>query len=141
MERQTHTILSDVDILSYVLTLQTFVVYVVFVTQSTMQETKCRTCGRGGKPRSTNQNSYMWGVVYQIMAEETGHTTEEIHDCCKSMFLPRSLFLGDQEINTSKSTTILTTAELEDYLRRVRIFAQEQLNCFIPLPNEAPIPF
>jgi hypothetical protein len=96
-----------------------------------------------GKPRSLRQNSYLWGVVYSYIAEETGHSTEEAHEYCKARFLPKmfkTLKEGLAETEVQKSTTELTTEEMEQYLERVRAFAAEELFTIIPLPNETPTP-
>jgi hypothetical protein len=84
------------------------------------------------KPRSNNQNAYMWGVVYQLISETTGFTPDETHDAMRLMFLlDRS-----KDIPTLKSTTQLTTTDMELYLENIRQWAAEHLNCVIPLPNE-----
>src|SRR4051794_1255868 len=41
------------------------------------------------KTRSNNQNRFYWGVVLTMIAAETGHTTEEIHEYMKDKFLPK----------------------------------------------------
>lgn len=103
--------------------------------------------GRGDKPvevkfskpvttRSNNQNRYMWGVVYKILADETGHTPEEIHAAAKQLFLPRKyITLGNNEIEVEKSTAELSTEEFELYLERLRVWASTELGIRIPLPN------
>ena len=87
--------------------------------------------------RSLSQNSYYWGVILTYIAESTGHTTEEIHVALKQLFLPRQFVkLGSKEIETTKSTTDLDTLEFENYLERVRVWANTELGITIPLPNE-----
>lgn len=89
------------------------------------------------KPRSNNQNAYMWSVVYEMIADESGHTTEEVHEFCKGMFLPRKFIaIGGTEQELIKSTTTLSTSEMEDYLEKVREFAATHLNLSIPMPNQ-----
>lgn len=85
------------------------------------------------KPRSLNQNSYMWGVVYSLIANELGYTTEEIHD------LMRIEHLTDRtgKYPRVKSTSELSTIEMEDYLSKCRTWASAELGVYIPLPNEA----
>lgn len=103
-------------------------------------ESRCPTCGRSFKDRSNRQNSYLWAVVYQIIADEIGESPEAVHKLMKEMHLPRMFVtIGDKEREVEKSTTILTTSEMEDYLTRVRSWAGTEVNCFIPLPNEAPL--
>lgn len=91
-----------------------------------------------GRPRSLNQNAYMWGVVYQMIADETGHTTEEVHEFCKMKFLPRKFVaIAGDEYSITKSTATLSTDEMEEYLTQVRVFAATELSLTIPLPNES----
>lgn len=96
------------------------------------------TLRQQGKPRSNHQNRYYHGVVLQMIADETGHTPEEIHAFCKSMFLPRlHVLLAGHEIEVPKSTTTLSTDEFEVYLDRVRAFAAQELGIAVPLPHES----
>ena len=103
------------------------------------------------KGRSNNQNRYMWGVVYEYLAAETGHTTEEMHEWCKWKFLPRVPIVVKHPLPTSapddmkeeetvyipKSTRSLSTIEMEEYLEHIRAFAASELNVNIPLPHES----
>lgn len=85
------------------------------------------------KIRSNNQNSYMWGVVYKILSEYTGHTKDEIHDAMRRMFLANP----NDILKIPRSTTTLSTKEMEEYLASIRQWAAgEPLNCSIPEPNE-----
>jgi len=89
------------------------------------------------KTRSTNQNSYYWGVVLTMIASHTGHTTEEIHEIMKAKFLPREYVqIGKDTFQITKSTSVLSTFGMEEYLEQVRIFAGTELGLHIPLPNE-----
>jgi len=84
------------------------------------------------KDRSTPQNKYMWGVVYRLISEETRYTIDETHDAMRIMFLANN----EGALTTLKSTTKLTTVEMEAYLESVRQFAAKELSLNIPLPNE-----
>ena len=89
------------------------------------------------KVRSPRQNSFYWGVVLSCIAENTGHTTEEIHQYCKDSFLTRKFVtINGIERSVPKSTTDLTTSEFEAYILHVREWAGRELNIGIPLPNE-----
>jgi hypothetical protein len=39
------------------------------------------------KSRSLQQNRYMWGVVYKLIADHTGYTADEVHQLMKDRFL------------------------------------------------------
>lgn len=87
--------------------------------------------------RSNNQNSYYWGVVLKLISEHTGYTPEELHDILKYKFLGvEDKKILNETVKVLKSTTKLNTLQFEEYLQRVRDWAQTKLNVFIPLPNE-----
>ena len=88
------------------------------------------------KQRSLNQNSYYWGVVLKIIGDELGYFPEEMHQCLATKFLKKIIELGDECIETYRSTARLKTGEFEDYLQKVRIFASAELGILVPLPNE-----
>jgi hypothetical protein len=84
------------------------------------------------KDRSNEQNRYMWGVVYRLLADYTGHSPEEIHEAMKYEFL----LSRESKLKVPRSTADLSTIEMEDYLSRVREFASLELGVYIPEPNE-----
>jgi hypothetical protein len=86
--------------------------------------------------RSNNQNCYLWGVVYKMLSDETGHTADEIHEWGKITFNGENLIIGGKEVRVGKSTAELDTVGFEDYCQNIRVWAQEELNVRIPLPNE-----
>lgn len=89
------------------------------------------------KARSLNQNAYMWGVVYKLIADFTGENEDDIHEILKKKFLGEStIMIGGIEEIIGRSTTKLSTVEFEEYLTKVRAWANEKLEVFIPLPNE-----
>jgi len=86
--------------------------------------------------RSLNQNNYYWGVVLKTIGDELGYFVEDMHKTFATMFLKQIIKIGNEEIETYKSTTKLTTDEFEDYLQKIRMFASSELDIIIPLPNE-----
>lgn len=103
----------------------------------------CPKCGYSpsGKNRSTPQNKYYWSVVVKILSEETGYTTDEIHEIIKYKFLSeRKLFREHKGLQTfawiAKSTTILDTKEFEELMTKIREWASQVLGIWIPEPNE-----
>jgi predicted transcriptional regulator len=87
--------------------------------------------------RSLASNRYYWGVVLAYLSEETGFTKDESHQLMQKMFLK---YTKDAPDGTSelfvRSTTSLNTAEMNDYIEQIRIFAVSELGCYIPEPNE-----
>jgi len=86
--------------------------------------------------RSTNQNSYYWGVILAILGDHCGLTTEEMHDTLKAKFLSKRVEISGYDLTVVQSTTDLDTAGFEAYLSTVRMWASIELGCYIPLPNE-----
>ena len=88
--------------------------------------------------RSLAQNNYWWGICYKIIAETTGHTTEEIHEIMKTMFLPKKFItLKGIEFEIPKSTTKLSKGEGVEYTDKIILFANQELNIHIPTPCES----
>jgi len=87
------------------------------------------------KPKTTRtlpQNAYLFGVVYTMIANETGSDTESTHHYMADMFLKE---LGGT-IPKVQSTTKLTTAEFQVYVDKIIQWAAEFLGLYIPLPLE-----
>lgn len=87
--------------------------------------------------RSVVQNKYYWGVIIKMIAEEVGYSPEVTHDYMKKLFLGFEQYdFPDGVHYFLKTTTTLTTGEIEEYFRKIRNWSGEFLNCYIPLPNE-----
>ena len=70
--------------------------------------------------RSYNQNSYLWGVVYKLVADHTGHTENEIHDYCKRVFLPPQFkVILNREIKMPASTRDLNKFDFGEYVDKI----------------------
>lgn len=91
---------------------------------------------RYNRNRSNHQNAYYWGVVLRILSEHTGHSSDELHEYCKSKFNPKHIEINGQIELIGKTTQEMSTIEFEDYLEKVRIWAATELGVSIPLPNE-----
>ena len=88
------------------------------------------------RDRTTRQNAYLWSVVYKYISDETGHSTEEIHEALKYKLLPRTeVYVGEASIIVPKSTKSLTTKEFTSYVDSVIAFAASELSVSIPPPN------
>jgi len=75
------------------------------------------------KDRTGKQNKYYWGVVLAYLADDTGHTTEEVHEEMKDKFLTREyVTVGGLEHQIEKTTTTLTTKGFSDYIDQVIAF-------------------
>jgi len=84
--------------------------------------------------RSQKQNSYMWSTVYELIRDACGYLTQdEVHDEMRMLFWFKFGKSGEKCPNTTKK---MNTTDMEDYLAKVRVWASEFLNIYIPLPNE-----
>lgn len=87
--------------------------------------------------RSARANAYLWGHVYEEIAQHTGHTPEDIHDFMCERFLPNerkrveffSRLSGEvlaADVDTRRSSK-LTGTPFYDFVENVRQFAREFL--------------
>jgi hypothetical protein len=87
--------------------------------------------------RSNRQNRYYWGVVLKVLSDYTGFTQDEMHEELKKRFLSYFKVLPTgEEVKLTQRTANLNTEEFERYLEKVRMFAAQELDVVIPLPNE-----
>lgn len=76
--------------------------------------------------RSLAQNSYYWGVVLQLIEEETGQDKKELHYYFKHKFIDDNEFPSSAELNKN---------EFSEYVDRIRDFASMELWIYIPEPQ------
>lgn len=84
------------------------------------------------KKRSLNENSYYWGVVVKILADEFGYFPEQMHEALKFEHLGVK---DERGLTIVKSTANLSTDEFEAYLRKIRLWASSEHNIIIPKPD------
>lgn len=85
--------------------------------------------------RTNNQNSYYW-VILGVIAEDTGHTANELHEIFKRKFLPpKFATYRGEEIELPSTTTTLNTEEMAKYMEQIIIEAG-LLGINIPPPTQ-----
>ena len=85
------------------------------------------------KERSLNQQGYYFGVVVKMIADELGYLKpEDAHNELRAMFL----LIEEKPMRRYRSTTDLSTVEMEEYMSKIRAWAAIEIPLFIPLPNE-----
>ena len=96
------------------------------------------------KTRSTQQNAYLWGIVYPAVLfglQDAGWeitNEEQVHEYCKQSFAAREVINKDtgEVLSLPNSTARMQTAEFNVYVDKIKAFALEYLNITIPEPNE-----
>ena len=73
--------------------------------------------------RSTQQNSYYWGVVLQLIEEYTWTEKEELHYYFKRKFIDWDEFPSSKELNKN---------EFSEYVEKIKDFASMELWIYIP---------
>lgn len=86
---------------------------------------------------SVQQNRYLWGVVYEIIATDTGMDREDVHQWCKKRFLgTRIVEIKGERYDIIRSTTELTREDFfEKYVEPIRAW-YAAFGDYIPDPNE-----
>lgn len=101
--------------------------------------------------RSLQQNRYYWGVIIKTLQEHTGIDSEDLHEFVKYRFNPMSITAkmkqndfwgklfnkkGESELQLGSSTKGLSTEEFMQMVEKIRLWAIEELDFYIPLPQE-----
>lgn len=102
------------------------------------------TLERKKRKRSNKQNRYYWGTCIAIIRDQLRHLhgtqyePEEVHDFLKAMLNHERVVNEDtgEMIAIPLSTAKLSTAEMAEYIERVRQWSQDYLDTYIPEPNE-----
>jgi len=95
------------------------------------------TIKRQSRSRSNRQNAYYWGVVLDIIAKDTGHTPEELHEIYKRMFLKKKIInYKGKEFPVPGTTTDQDTNEFSEYIERIRAEAAS-MGILVPDPDGA----
>ena len=103
------------------------------------------TIERETNGRSTPQNSYLWGVVYKLLADFTGDDVESIHEEMKTRFLPKRVERVNQETGEVEELTVpgstrkLTTTEFSEYVQKIQVWAASWLSLVIPDPGQVEV--
>lgn len=92
--------------------------------------------------RSLLQNAYYWGCVVkevQLRFRELGHDveTDDVHEFLKQKFHNEQIVTPQAEVITvPKSTTEMNKGEFVEYVERIRDWAADTLEIFIPDPGQ-----
>jgi len=87
--------------------------------------------------RTINENDYLFGVVYKMIAEHTGQSVLAVHEAYKTLFnIEYSPDKNGSWALRLKSTTTFSTMSIMEYAEKVRADALIDMGINIPLPNE-----
>jgi len=90
--------------------------------------------------RSKKQNRYLWGGVYRIISDVTGHTEDELHEFFKTKFLRKKVNVLGEDRTVVGSTTKLNTKEFTDYIEKIKRFVQSNFDIFVPEAEDIDLP-
>ncbi len=88
--------------------------------------------------RSLSANAYYW-VLISILEGETVQDSDSLHDFFKTKFLPKRTVVFRQTGETSEvqgSTAVLDSFNFFEYVEKIRAFAIQELNIYLPTPDE-----
>lgn len=88
------------------------------------------------KSRSLEQNALYWKWC-GIIASDTGHNADEIHEFCKIKFLePVFVEINGEVHEARRTTTKLKVDEMSAFMNKVHAWATGELGILLPLPEE-----
>lgn len=91
--------------------------------------------------RSNQQNRWLWGVCYKLIADELGWDIDDVHAFCKSKFNPVVRNIVDKTTGETEeaiiggSTRKMTTHAFSDYKEAIQAFFANY-GIVIPDPNQ-----
>ena len=92
--------------------------------------------------RTTQQNKYLWGIVYKVLSKETGHEPEELHEFFKLKFNPQFIQVlnkttgeADEEM-ISGSTRKMDIQDFIEFVDKIQHWAITFLDVIIPDANQ-----
>ena len=88
--------------------------------------------------RTLDQNAYLFGVVYKMIADEVGHSVDEIHEYLSLKFRISYYFDSrtKQMVFERTSTTQDNINSFWDYVEQVSAWSWQFLHIQIPHPSE-----
>ena len=100
----------------------------------TLEDVDCDVIVRKHKKqRSLPQNNYYFGVVCVELGKHIGYSVDDMHSAIGLEFL---LVTEEGKPPYIRSTTDLNTEEFNDFLEKVKMWAAEFHQVYIPDPNE-----
>ena len=96
------------------------------------------------KPRSNDQNGWLWGCIYPLMLDamvDAGWeftNTEQLHEFFKAQMTADEVVNREtgEIIKFPSSTSRMSTTEFSAYCEKLREYAKEFLNVDIPDPDK-----
>ena len=91
--------------------------------------------------RSSQQNAYLWGVVYKSILDHFtltgnyGYTSEDLHEFLKGRYLAHKgkvLDDGDSVMVVGVKTSRLNKEEFTEYINNIKAWAMDKLGIEIP---------
>lgn len=89
--------------------------------------------------RTLKANAWLWGVVYKLIAEETGYTVDQVHEVMKQRHNGERLVDPGtgEEFKIGKSTAKLTIEQFSDYIDAVMLDGAEWCGIVWPEPAKS----
>lgn len=91
------------------------------------------------KRRTQSQLALMWVWVDQavkLIHDDTGQDKDDLHEYFKRKFLTPRRFQVMGEVVEVYTTKELTTAQMTEYMEKIRAFASIELGILLPSPEE-----
>ena len=73
--------------------------------------------------RTDSQNKRLWGFLYKSVGDHLGYTSDEIHLLCGYKFLRDIKTINNETVEYIKSTTKLSTADMQNYQNQIETWA------------------
>lgn len=93
------------------------------------------------KNRTLSANRYYFGVVLKTISEHMGEknlgiTIEDLHEVLKGKFNAKVVLIDGEAYEIGETTKKMTQDDFVNYVEQIREWALDNLNCYIPNPQE-----
>ena len=86
--------------------------------------------------KRTNSQNGLYRKWVDVIAIETGNDNDDVHDVCLKKFCPMKTEKVLGEEIEKRSTTLLDTKEMSDFMTRVQAWAATDWGINLPLPED-----
>lgn len=93
------------------------------------------TVKRAAEKRTINQNDLMW-VWFKCIENETGTSKDDVYMYYCKKFLCRVICIAGKEEKIYRTSSMLSTVEMSDFMTKIQVDAASELGITLPVPED-----
>lgn len=93
------------------------------------------TVKRAVEKRTINQNDLMW-AWFKCIENETGTSKDDVYMYYCKKFLCRIICIAGKEEKIYRTSSMLSTVEMSDFMTKIQVDAASELGITLPVPED-----